>query len=267
MSRIRVGELLEDGTYERVTTLTYQRLKFKLYRIASSITRDLYSNKDPSTREIAEKVHALNRSLLIWKQDVPPEMRPGSFSRLEDETRNQPIIKLFHLQALSLQFSYDNIQLVLHRPLVAFTAIVSTPRFPTEGRQQQIPPNNHEDEQPHSLCQYSALVENSRAQCGKSATRICHEYPEILKLTQHSHAVAYAGIQAFTAGVMLAIFALSQPFSAEVQDAKRWIGRLIKTPRQLGNRTAISDQSGHILEKLLRLILAQEIQLLRRQGV
>lgn len=61
---------------------------------------------------------------------------------------------------------------------------------------------------------------------------------------------------------MLAIFALSQPTSAQLQDAKRWIGRLIKIPRQLGNRTAISDQSGHLLEKLLRLILEQEIKIL-----
>ncbi|OAL19040.1 hypothetical protein AYO22_10369 [Fonsecaea multimorphosa] len=255
-------ELLEDGTHERVTTFTYQRLKFKLYRIASPITRDLYSKGNSSTREIVDRVQEINRSLLIWKQDVPPEMQPSSFSGLADETRKNPVLKLFHLQALSLQISYNNIQLILHRPLVAFPGIISTRHFPTRGRRQSAPAHNHEDDQHCSLGQYSTLVENSRAQCWESALRICHEYLEILRLTRNTHAVAYAGIQAFTAGVMLAIFALSQPFSAQVQEAKRWVGRLIKRPRQLGNRTAISDQSGHILEKLLRLILAQEIKML-----
>ena len=254
-------ELLDEGEEERVTTMTYQRLKFRLYCIASPITRDVYFKAGRSTQEICTRVQEINQSLLEWEQHVPPELRPGSFPGHLAASELDPITRVFRLQALSLELSYHNIQLVLHRPLLVYSGIIRRPPSQTPRSQ---PPNSGEIEGPHPLDRDAAFLEESRAQCWKSATKVSKidEYPEILKQTRNTHTAGYAGIQTFTAGVMLAIFALSQPFSPQAQEAKRGIGRLIKLPKHLGYRTAISDQSGHILQKLLRLILAQEMKML-----
>ncbi|KIX04781.1 uncharacterized protein Z518_05652 [Rhinocladiella mackenziei CBS 650.93] len=255
-------ELLEDGSYERVTTLTYQRLKFKLYRITSHITRDIYFHGGRSTPGIVKRVQEIHSSLLGWEQMIPPELRPSSFADRRNELVD-PITKIFRLQALSLQLSYDNIQLILHRPLLVYKGMIHSPHFPKQTS-PELRPRHQETEDSHLFDQETAILEDSKTQCWKSATRTSRidEYPEILTQMRNTHTAGYIGIQALTAGVMLVIFSLSQPFSARAQEAKRGIGRLIRVPKHLGYRTAISDQTGHILEKLLRLIFAQEMKML-----
>jgi len=253
-------ELLEDGNREPVTTLSYQRFKFQLYRIASPITRDVYFNKRSTVQDIIKRVQDINQRLVEWERSVPLELRPSSFSA---QASPDPITKIFQLQALALQLSYDNIQLILHRPLLVHNGIIHTRRL-SSRRTGHTASDYNENGESRILDQETDFLSASKARCWQSARRTSciDEQPEILKQARNSHAAGYAGIQTFTAGVMLGIFALSHPFSAQAQEAKRGIGRLIKVPKLLGYRTAISDQSGRILEELLRLILAEEMKML-----
>ncbi len=104
----------------------------------------------------------------------------------------------------------------------------------------------------------------SRSQCWESALRTPRigEHSDIHRQAAKSHLAGFTGIQRFTAGVTLAVFALSRPLSAQADEAKRGIGQLIKVPKGLGFRTVISDQSSTFLERLLRPMMAQEIKLL-----
>ncbi len=47
---------------------------------------------------------------------------------------------------------------------------------------------------------------------------------------------------------MLGIFALSEAFSAQAQEGKRGVGRLIRMPKLIGYRMIVSDQTGRFLE-------------------
>ncbi|EXJ86840.1 hypothetical protein A1O3_03794 [Capronia epimyces CBS 606.96] len=281
------NEQFEDGTCDRVTTLTYHRLKFKLYRIGSSITRDVYFHESRTRRSMAERVKKAHRALLEWEESVPLELRPSTFlgrdgdrgrgrdrpgvSEAESESdldarasRSTTTTTIFRLQALSLQLSYDSIQVSLHKPLLVYSKI---PGVPVRDGETYLPAGvgmgvevgvEVEAEGQH------IDLEESRDQCLRSAMRTSRmdEYPATLRQARNTHVAGYIAIQGFGAGVMLVIFALSQPLSAAAQEAKQGLGRLIKLPNHFGCSTAILEQSGRILEKLLRVILAQELRLL-----
>lgn len=242
-------EEFENGMPLPVTTLSYQRFKFRLYQIAEPIMGEIYFHNGCPLPDLIEKVQDINRQLLEWEKRVPPELRPKSFASSPATSRPDRLTKIFQLQALALQLSYDNIQLILHRPLLVYNGVLSL------GPRLSRPPP------PESS---AGFWEASKELCWNSTRRTScvDEYPTIVKLMRNFHGAAHIGIQTFTAGVMLGIFALSKPFSPQAQEAKRSIGRLIKMPKLLGYRTTISDQTGRILERLLRLILDQELKVL-----
>ncbi|KIW17992.1 hypothetical protein PV08_02278 [Exophiala spinifera] len=249
-------EQTADGSSCAVTTLSYQRFKFRLYRIAEPIMGEIYFHNGQPVHTLVKRVQQINQQLLEWEASVPPELRPKLLvsSGHQTDKRTNPVTKIFQLQALALQLSYDNIQLILHRPLLVYNGVLLLgPR-----------PNTAQPLREAHLDQDANFWGVSKDLCWKSALRTAciDEYPSILKQVRNFHAASYAGIQTFTAGVMLGIFALSKPFSSQAQEAKRAIGRLIKTPKLLGYQTTISDQTGRILERLLRLVLGEELKLL-----
>jgi hypothetical protein len=263
-------ERLDDGSYEPVTILSYQRFKFKLYQMASRIIRNVYFNRRATLRDVVEKVKSINSRLLEWEQSIPDELRLSSYSSETPDSRTEPILKIFRRQALALQLSYDNMQLILHRPLLAYDgsskAISLSNNAPR--RSGRDVPVQGTDSDNATLDQDKDVFKVSKTRCWESAMRTSRigEHPDILKDARNTYGAAYAGIQAFTAGVMLAIFALSNPLSTQAQESKRAISRLIKMPKLLGYRTAISDQCGVILEELIRLILAEEMKSLVSEG-
>ena len=264
-------EFLENDEYVPVTTLSYQRYKFKLYQIAASITGGIYFYNGGTMPEIVEKVKLINRRLLDWDKSLPPELRTGSFVRDTIDCADGPILKIFHLQALTLQLTYDNIQLLLHRPLLAYNETSfqsSSPQRTSEGLQSDLR-RLSTNRRPPELSTNGEMLRASKKQCWNSAMRTSKisELSTALVAAANTHAAAFAAIQTFTAGVMLSIFALSDPFSLQAQQSKQAIGRLIQLPRQLGYRTTVSDQCGAVLEDLIRLILSEEMKALtQRKG-
>jgi hypothetical protein len=242
-------EKLEDGTIQPVTTLSYQRYKFRLYLIAEPIMGEIYFHENRPIPELIEQVQDINRQLLEWEESVPQELRPMSFTSMHPDIVSNPLTRIFQLQALALQLSFDNIQLILHRPLLVYNGVLSL------GPHLRVP---------ETPALSSNFWETSKDICWRSARRTAcvDEYLAVLRPAHSFYATSYIGIQTFTAGVMLGIFALSKPFEAQAQEAKRTIGRLVKMPKLLGYRTTISDQTGHVLQRLLRLILDEELKLL-----
>ncbi|OQV03457.1 Fungal Zn2-Cys6 binuclear cluster domain-containing protein [Cladophialophora immunda] len=247
-------ETFENEIPQEVTTLSYQRYKFRLYRIAEPIMGKIYFHDGRPVQDLVKKVQDINEQLLEWEKRVPPELTPKSFSSSSKDAAPDPLTRVFQLQALALQLSYDNIQLILHRPLLVYNGVLSL------GPRLNVP-------QPPNLS--TGFWETSKELCWNSARRTScvDEYLAALKPIHNYHATSYIGIQTFTAGVMLGIFALSKPFSAQAQEAKRSIGRLIRMPKLLGYRTTISDQTGLILQRLLRLILDEELKVLTSDEV
>lgn len=244
----------EMGSLLRSTTLSYHRYKFRLYRIAEPIMRELYSLRQWSVQDLAREVQSINQQLLAWEEDLPVELKPGSYSSHFDPPNVDSTSMKLPLQALVLQISYDNIQLILHRRLLVETEVLSLKSHHSKTQQNLRMTTNVS----------AKLLATSTEQCWESAKRtsLIEQHSQIAQQLGNSPAAGYIGVQCFMAGVMLGIFALSLPFTTRASEAKCGLGRLIKTPGCLGYRTKISDQTGRILERLLRLIVDEEVNML-----
>ena len=247
-----------------VTLLSYQRYKYRLYMIATPIAKTIYFLKGASVTEVVDKVRNIHQKLVELNSHIPPELRLDSFRNIRADDEPDPILKTFQLQALTLQLSYDNIQLHLHRPLLAYATQLPRPLPVASSERNNGEPDHsrRSDAKAVSAMAGDTPVEFSRKQCWNSAihTSQIGQYPIILRMARNTHAASYIGIQAFTAGVMLAMFALRDPSSEEAREAKAAIAHLIKTPKVTGLRTHVFTQSGRILQGLLRLILAEELK-------
>ncbi|KAJ9604180.1 hypothetical protein H2200_011014 [Cladophialophora chaetospira] len=255
-------ETYDGESFGPVTIASYQRYKFRLYRIASSITRNVYLRSGATLSQVVGEIKAINQRLLQWERCVPRELRLKYLKLDNPDKVEQRTLKIFQLQALALQLSYDNIQLVLHRPLLTINRV---PRWPSDGPQAGNEANTTPTE---TSPECVGAIKTSKYQCWMSSmsTSKIGEHSSILTALQNTHGAAYAGIQSFTAGVVLGIFALSDPLSDQAHQAKRAVSRIIKLPRLHRFRTAVSDQCGAILEELVRLVLAEEMKALLNEG-
>ncbi|KIX92430.1 uncharacterized protein Z520_11905 [Fonsecaea multimorphosa CBS 102226] len=253
-------ESYEDETFGPVTIASYQRYKFRLYRIASAITRNIYLRSGATLSEVVGEIKAINHRLLQWEKCIPPELRLKYLKSNGTDRTSTRTVRTFQLQALALQLSYDNIQLVLHRPLLTINRV---PRWPRLGPEAGNDPDQIMVQTVNDAID-PRMIRTSKYQCWVSSMRTSKigEHAEILAASQNTHGAAYAGIQSFTAGVVLGIFALSDPLSDQAHQAKRAVSRIIKLPRLHRFRTTVSDQCGAILEELVRLVLAEEMKAL-----
>lgn len=252
-------ELRESDTPEPVTILSYHRYKVRLYQIAEPITRSVYIHKRASINDVVKQVQQIHQRLIEWRKALPPELRLEVLAGVEVEPEKAATFNIFRLQALALQLSYDNMQLVLHRSLIAYDESRDFAGSSTTRRHQQNDGDN--DELNHVS---AAVIKTSRTQCWESAMRtsLLSEHPEVLELVRTTPVAAYLAMQALTAGVMLGIFALSSPCSTRAQEAKFGISRLVQMPATVGFRDAAWQQCANVLENLLRLILSEEMKVL-----
>ncbi|OJJ50376.1 hypothetical protein ASPZODRAFT_90464 [Penicilliopsis zonata CBS 506.65] len=215
-----------------VTTFTYVKCKIQLYRIASPIVADIYFHKNADRASLAAKVGRIDQQLRRWFAHLPPELKlkdlhekaSSSSSNFQDSSR------LFMLQALALQLAYDNVQILLHRPLLLQT--------------------DADDEF------------SSRSQCWNSAIQSSNlgVYGPCLEEARDTHAAAFMGINLFTASMVLCVFAMSNPISSQAQLAKQAVKRIMSLSRFLAHRALLSDQTNHVLRDLVQLIFEKEMK-------
>ncbi|KIX08826.1 uncharacterized protein Z518_03483 [Rhinocladiella mackenziei CBS 650.93] len=256
-------ETYNDETIGPVTIFSYQRYKFRLYRIASSIARNVYMRNGATLHHVVGEIKAINERLHQWEKCIPRELRLKHLRCNSTDEKIRQTFKIFQLQALVLQLSYDNIQLVLHRPLLTMNRV---PRWPLEGAASagELVPDTRRG----PADDVNGMIRTSKYQCWVSSMRTSRlgEYADILAASRNTHGAAYVGIQSFTAGVVLGIFALSDPLSDQAHRAKHAVSKIVKLPRLHKYRTVVSDQCGAILEELIRLVLAEEMKALLTDG-
>lgn len=105
----------------RVTLGTYQRYKFELYTIASSIIGSIYNLDSPKSGDVRHQAAVINTKLVDWFERLPAELRLKNNSEVHTNNLSSTeldVYRLFELQALVLQLAYDNVQIILHRPFL-----------------------------------------------------------------------------------------------------------------------------------------------------
>ena len=83
-----------------------------------------------------------------------------------------------------------------------------------------------------------------------------------LMAARSTHAVAYLGINLFTAGIVLCTVALSSPLSAVAQQAKNDIRKILIISDMFKSDSPIAPQTKQILSALVKIILDKELEAL-----
>lgn len=251
-----------DGRFETVTVFTYITFKIQLYRISSPILKDLYFHPSSDRGSMNRTIQELDERLCQWRESLPPELR---LDKIRDQWLSSPVRDCtFYLQALTLQLAYDNMVILLHRPLLHKWDARSGVG---QAREQTSPHTSHHVDSSNNTYHSGTRAprlhtdDYSRDRCLGSASRsakLCDSL-QCLKAARHTHAVAYLGINLFTAGLVLCTVALSKPISSMAQKAKAAIRKILIISEEFKNDTPIASQSKQILTDLVKLILDREL--------
>ncbi|KAF3401606.1 hypothetical protein F1880_010152 [Penicillium rolfsii] len=229
-----------DDRPRQASQLDYHRLKFRLYRIVGPFL----ARRQHKTRP--ESVQSIHAQLVSWQIHLPDNLRLERYKDKDNDKGTPQVPSLLQMQALALQLTYDNIQIILHRSL-AF------------GSGSQISaPDRSPDDLPRSAL--------SRKQLFESALRTSqlNDYSHVLHACGKTHAAMHVGICLFTAGVVLCAFAISDPLSATSEAAKNGVMNILRFQHDpILNEHLLSAQSVRILEDLVTVLLRSEHRVIR----
>ena len=238
-------------TLPGLSGLSFHLLKYRLY----SITRQavdkfrLLRLKEPLSLEdleaLVSAVSHIEAQLVAWQRDVPPHLSGDLWQNVEHAGPYPPELqslahvneeqaRIFLLQALVLQLTYDSTLIMVHRPLL---------------EHKMAAPSNH-SQSSHSFVSRSLEV---AIEAALRVSRI-----SMLQLN-HTLSLSFAFMHFFTAGVILCIPPARQPFSTVAQDAKAGIMRIILACRGLGSSSQIARHIDQLLTALLRVTVLREM--------
>ncbi|KAL3477568.1 putative C6 transcription factor [Aspergillus californicus] len=248
---------------------TYQRELNRLYLIAARALEVIFSSRTSgSSKELAGDaylalVKEATENIQRWRDQLPAHL--VSEHERDISPHSGLSARAHALQSLSLQLTYDNILIVLHRPLLVRqvdhlstahgrspSSTMGFPGHPTAAAATQqgitfeaVSPGVPIESPLHW---WNAALRTSRVA----------ELPLLAQLATDSHLVAFLAINLFNAAIVLAVMALYDPLSDTAQVVKRTITRILRLQDLLGRRSALSKQSTSVLKNVITLLLRRE---------
>ncbi|UKZ94630.1 uncharacterized protein TrAFT101_009485 [Trichoderma asperellum] len=227
VSDIQLGQ----QTNAENSLLVYHQWKFRLYRIMG-----LFLGRRRQQKRI-ETINTIHQQLLQWRKNLPESLQ------LQNYDQGSEHISLLQMQALNLQLTYDNLQIILHR----------TAAFQYNDKERKV-----------RSC--STINNPSLQQLLDSAMDISelYKYSSTLHASRRTHADMHIGMTLFTAGVVLCAICLSQPMTTMGSRAKTGVMHIIRMCRNAASakQHLISTQSLSILDSLVTVILRLETDLI-----
>lgn len=241
---------------ESICLSSYQAQLNEVYRIASPIIENIYGIRTSTDLNMRSMLPGIitqaGHQMREWQTNLPAHLNLDKMGDIA--TTASTAEKMHRLQALSLQLTYDNLMIIIHRPLLAdqrANLAKYRERHQSQARANDLPPE----------LQFPTNSEDPNfKQCLDSALRVSRvqNKPELVKLAAETHLVAFLGMNLFTSSVVMSVCALSDPLSDTAQEAKRGITRTLLVQKSLSRRTSLSLQSSVILEDIVQLILERE---------
>ena len=260
------------GQTNSICYSTYQRELNQLYLIASPALKTVFGSRTLRTSEHLNGptyfalVGKITEHLQRWRSCLPSHLILDLDQDFDPNSASSS--RAYALQSLSLQLTYDNVLIVLHRPLLAKQVdhlYITNKRSPNE-REMDTP--MHPSTTSPSVTQPNVQTEPSTLGSQttsselwmKAATRTSRitELPALAQLATDSHLVAFLAINLFNAAIVLAVMALSEPLSDTAQEVKRTITRILRLQDLLGRRSALSKQSTVVLKNVVVMLLRRE---------
>ncbi|KAF2139778.1 uncharacterized protein K452DRAFT_336513 [Aplosporella prunicola CBS 121167] len=256
------AEFVENCRFDREKAETpicysaYQRELNMLYLIASPMLETIFGIRTSGSLDAAAMAHhsalidRIHEQLTQWRQQLPSHL---VFNLNKDCQLDPPAqVKAHRLQSLSLQLTYDNIVVVLHRPFLAqqvddlFKALTdSRPEPLSTSTASAVPQYPVGSGMSSSELWWNAAVQTSRVT----------ELPHLAQLATDTHLVAFLAINLFNSAIVMVVCALSDPLSDRAQEAKRTITRIYRLQELVGRRSKLSMQSSVVLQDVIRLLL------------
>ncbi|KAH6869698.1 putative C6 transcription factor [Thelonectria olida] len=271
-----IHESVEQGL-PGIVYSSYQTELSKLYLIASPALKTIFgslsaqSAKQHFESKYASLVSDVTQRLFAWRGQLPQYLSLDLDQDYHPGTTGWSI-RAHRLQSLSLQLTFDNLLIVLHRPFLA--------RQVENLSMKASVPYNNVTESDSPLCQTQApssashtsnLSSHSQASPSSEAaaspeywwsaavrTARVTELPHLAQLATDSHLVAFMAMNLFHAAIVLVLVALLDPLSDPAQGVKRTITRVFRLQELLGQRSALSSQSSVVLKNLICLLLRRE---------
>ncbi|KAF5500390.1 putative transcriptional regulatory protein [Colletotrichum siamense] len=271
-----------EATQAQVTGVCYspyQTELTQLYLIASPALKQIFGSL--SARATCQYFDSEHRSLITnviqrlssWRRNLPPELCLD-LKRDYDPSNTGWGVRAHLLQSLSLQLTFDNLLIVLHRPFLARqleNLSLSSPGPNGSSVAEMISPSASHGGPQSLASQGSVHSPHENQDLGIEPTAISEQWwdaavrtssvtelPQLTQLATESHLVAFVAMNMFNAAIVLILVALSDPLSDQAQGIKRPITKVFRLEELLGQRSSLSSQSSAVLKNLIRLLLRRE---------
>ncbi|KAH7176251.1 putative C6 transcription factor [Dactylonectria macrodidyma] len=269
-----VEQGLPDVTYS-----PYQTGLSKLYLVASPALKNIFgslsvrSAKQHFESTYASLVSEVTQRLLVWRRQLPQHLSLD-LNKDYHPGNTEWGSRAYILQSLSLQLTFDNLLIVLHRPFLArqvenlsMTASAPYTNLPQTGspsvQSQMSSLTPHADSlssRDHASPGWEKNAGSEHWWNAAVRTARVTELPQLAQLATDSHLVAFMALNLFHAAIVLILVALSDPLSNSAQGVKRTITRVFRLQELLGQRSALSSQSSVVLKNLIGLLLRREAE-------
>jgi hypothetical protein len=182
----------QSGSEEAICLSTYQTQLNHVYRIAAPLLENIYGIRSSTDlglhSKLPDMIKTASRSLERWKKDLPTHLAYDLITDITDTSTTRQ--KMHALQALSLQLTYDNIMIVLHRTLLA--------------DQRQIPSNGFGGHRQPAVSPFQNVSPNpedtSFERCLAAALSISRTQskPKLVALAQTTHVSPFSYLHSHT---------------------------------------------------------------------
>ncbi|KAF2683178.1 hypothetical protein K458DRAFT_51601 [Lentithecium fluviatile CBS 122367] len=256
----------------RILYSSYQRELNKLYLIASTIIKTIFgirtvgSIKKVAGHEYVSHIMEVTDQLWGWQRRLPSHLLLDLSSDCEPNPSTSS--RVHRLQALSLQLTFDNLLIIIHRPFLA-QQVDRLFKIRSENGRGAVPSPSDLSSAAASSPHYTASTDSPLSKSQMSSTEQwwhaslrtskVTEMPQLAQLASESHLVAFMAINLFNSAIVLAVLALSDPLSDRAQEVKRTITRIFRLQELLGKRTTLSVQSNIVLKDIIHMVSRREV--------
>jgi hypothetical protein len=215
-----------SGQASPICYSTYQRELNQLYLIASPALKNVFGSRTLRTSEQSggDTYFALVRhateTLHQWRSCLPSHLALDL--NRDFDSNSTPSSRAYALQSLSLQLTYDNVLIVLHRPLLPrqvdnlYTVNKDSPDESVGAamlyHSATAPPATQSTVSSNPMFSTQTISPDLWMNAATRTARVT-ELPSLAQLATDSHLVAFLAINLFNAAIVLAVMALSEPLS------------------------------------------------------
>lgn len=242
----------------------YQIELNKLYVLASPALKMIFgtcrtsATRQDSDSKYSSLISSVTKKLMEWHHQLPSHLKLDLNLDYNPDQATWAT-RAHRLQSLSLQLTFDNLLIVLYRPLLSQQAENLSAMGDGTSQEPQL----------QDLDSDIAHLDGDVPQHGQShvseywwsaAVRTARvtQLPQLTHLATSSHLVAFMAMNLFHSAIVLVLNALSSPLSDKTQGVKRALARILRLQELVGRRSIFSRQSSAVLKNLIALLLRKE---------